>query len=137
MLAVPTMLVGLVDEAVRTGRDVSSFKGIMSGGAMVAPGLIAQVEAAFGPTVQILYGQTECSGIATFYRPEEPDGSAVIICPRRGSCLSRRVRGRPRHDPAGRPGVTAIRSPINIGGARPLDARGHSVTSSLIHEHKG
>ena len=65
MLAVPTMLVGLVDEAVRTGRDVSSFKGIMSGGAMVAPELIARVKAAFGPTVQIVYGQTECSPAIT------------------------------------------------------------------------
>ena len=44
MLGVPTMLVGLVDEALRSGRDVSSFKGIMSGGAMVAPELIARVK---------------------------------------------------------------------------------------------
>jgi fatty-acyl-CoA synthase len=65
LLGVPTMLVGLVDEAVRTGRDVSSFKGIMSGGAMVAPELIARVKAAFGPTVQIIYGQTECSPVIT------------------------------------------------------------------------
>ncbi|WP_309662074.1 AMP-binding protein [Sphingomonas sp.] len=65
LLGVPTMLVALVDEAVRSGRDVSSFQRIMSGGAMVAPELINRVRAAFGPTVQIVYGQTECSPVIT------------------------------------------------------------------------
>jgi fatty-acyl-CoA synthase len=65
LLAVPTMLVALTDEAVRSGRDVSSFERIMSGGAMVAPELISRVRAAFGPTVQIVYGQTECSPVIT------------------------------------------------------------------------
>jgi fatty-acyl-CoA synthase len=65
LLAVPTMLVGLADEAVRSGADVSSFKGIFSGGAMVAPELIARVKSVFGPTVQIIYGQTECSPVIT------------------------------------------------------------------------
>ena len=65
LLAVPTMLVGLVDEASRSGRDVSSLHRIMSGGAMVAPELINQVRAAFGPTTQIVYGQTECSPMIT------------------------------------------------------------------------
>lgn len=65
LLGVPTMLVALVDEAVRSGRDVSSFKRIMSGGAMVAPELINRVRAAFGPTVEIVYGQTECSPVIT------------------------------------------------------------------------
>jgi len=65
LLGVPTMLVALVDEAVRSGGDVSSFKRIMSGGAMVAPELINRVRAAFGPTVEIVYGQTECSPVIT------------------------------------------------------------------------
>ncbi|HEU5286332.1 MAG TPA: AMP-binding protein, partial [Sphingomicrobium sp.] len=63
LLAVPTMLVGLVDEAVRSGADVSSFRGIMSGGAVVAPELISRVKAVFGTIVQIVYGQTECSPV--------------------------------------------------------------------------
>ena len=65
LLGVPTMLVALVDEAVRSGRDVSSFRRIMSGGAMVAPELVNRVKAAFGPTVEILYGQTETSPVIT------------------------------------------------------------------------
>ena len=65
LLGVPTMLVALVDEAVRSGRDVSSFRRIMSGGAMVAPELVNRVKSAFGPTVEILYGQTESSPVIT------------------------------------------------------------------------
>jgi fatty-acyl-CoA synthase len=61
LLGVPTMLVALVDEALRSGRDVSSLKRIMSGGAMVAPELVRKAQAVFGATVQIVYGQTETS----------------------------------------------------------------------------
>jgi len=71
LLGVPTMLVALVDEAVRSGRDVSSFRRIMSGGAMVAPELINRVKAVFGPTVQIVYGQTECSPAITMARHDD------------------------------------------------------------------
>lgn len=80
LLAVPTMLVALVDEAVRGGRDVSSFERIMSGGAMVAPELISRVRAAFGPTVQIVYGQTECSPVITmvWHDDELADLTATI-----------------------------------------------------------
>jgi fatty-acyl-CoA synthase len=65
LLGVPTMLVALCDEAGRSGLQGSSLRRIMSGGAMVAPELIARVRAAFGPTVQIVYGQTECSPVIT------------------------------------------------------------------------
>ncbi|HUE80448.1 MAG TPA: AMP-binding protein [Sphingomicrobium sp.] len=71
MFGVPTMLVALVDEAVRSGRDVSSLKRILSGGAMVAPELVNRVRAAFGPTVQIAYGQTECSPVITMARHDD------------------------------------------------------------------
>jgi fatty-acyl-CoA synthase len=63
LFAVPTMLVALADEAVRSGRDVSSFGRIMSGGAMVAPELVNGMHEVFGPMVQIAYGQTECSPV--------------------------------------------------------------------------
>ena len=71
MLAVPTMLVGLLDEAVRSGRDVTSVKGITSGGAMVAPELINRARAVFGATIQIIYGQTECSPGITMARGDD------------------------------------------------------------------
>ncbi len=61
LLGVPTMITALVDEAQRSGRDVSSVRGIMSGGAMVAPELVRKTQAVFGSAIQIIYGQTECS----------------------------------------------------------------------------
>ena len=65
LLGVPTMLVALVEEAERSGRDVSSVRRILSGGAMVAPDLVRRAQAVFGSTVQIVYGQTESSPVIT------------------------------------------------------------------------
>ena len=65
ILGVPTMLVALVDEVRRSGRDVSSTRRIMSGGAMVAPELCKATRAVFGAPVQIVYGQTETSPVIT------------------------------------------------------------------------
>jgi len=65
ILGVPTMLVALVDEVEKSGRDVSSISRIMSGGAMVAPELCKKVKAVFGAPIQIVYGQTESSPVIT------------------------------------------------------------------------
>ena len=70
LLVVPTMLIALLDEVDRTGRQVS-FKGIMSGGSMVGPDVINRVKATFGATVQIVYGQTECSPVITMSRRDD------------------------------------------------------------------
>ena len=65
ILGVPTMLVALIDEVEKSGRDVSSIQRIMSGGAMVAPELCKKASAAFGAPIQIVYGQTEASPVIT------------------------------------------------------------------------
>ncbi len=65
ILGVPTMIVALIEEARTSGRDVSSVKRMMSGGAMVAPELIRNAEACFGSIIQIVYGQTEASPVIT------------------------------------------------------------------------
>ncbi len=65
ILGVPTMLVALIDEAQKSGRDVSSVKRIMSGGAMVAPELCKKAKAVLGAPIQIVYGQTETSPVIT------------------------------------------------------------------------
>ncbi len=70
LLVVPTMLIALLDEVDRTGRHVA-FKGIMSGGSMVGPDVINRVKATFGATVQIVYGQTECSPVITMARRDD------------------------------------------------------------------
>jgi fatty-acyl-CoA synthase len=64
-LGVPTMLVALVEEVRRSGRDVSSVQRIMSVGSMVAPQLCRDADAVFGAPIQIVYGQTETSPVLT------------------------------------------------------------------------
>ncbi len=65
VLGVPTMLVALIDVARRSGADMSSVRGILSGGAMVAPELCRQAQATFGAPIQIIYGQTETCPVIT------------------------------------------------------------------------
>lgn len=65
LLGVPTMIVALIDEAQRSGRDVSSVRRMMSGGAMVAPELVRKAKEVFGSMIQIVYGQTESSPVIT------------------------------------------------------------------------
>ena len=65
ILGVPTMLVALIAEVRRAGRDVSSVKRLMSGGAMVAPQLCHDAKEVFGAPIQIVYGQTETSPVQT------------------------------------------------------------------------
>lgn len=65
VLGVPTMLVALIDEVRRSGRNVSSISRIMSGGAMVAPQLCRASQETFGAPIQIVYGQTETSPVLT------------------------------------------------------------------------
>ncbi len=66
MFGVPTMIVAMIDEVEKSGRDVSSIKRIQSGGSMVAPELVRKAEAVFGSMIQIVYGQTESSPVITF-----------------------------------------------------------------------
>jgi fatty-acyl-CoA synthase len=65
VFGVPTMLVALIDEVRKSGRDVSSTQRMMSGGAMVAPELCRQARDVFGAPIQIVYGQTESSPVIT------------------------------------------------------------------------
>ncbi len=71
MLGVPTMIVALVEEAVKSGRDMSSIRRIMSGGAMVPPELDRKAQSAFGSVIQIVYGQTEASPVITQTRHDD------------------------------------------------------------------
>jgi fatty-acyl-CoA synthase len=64
-LGVPTMLVALIAEIEKSGRDMSAVKRMMSGGAMVAPELCRKAKEVFGCPIQIVYGQTESSPLIT------------------------------------------------------------------------
>lgn len=64
-LAVPTMMVAMLENLEATPRDHSSMKAIISGGAMVAPTLVDQAMKHWKCAIQVVYGQTECSPVAT------------------------------------------------------------------------
>jgi fatty-acyl-CoA synthase len=71
MLGVPTMIVALIEAVEKSGRDVSSIRRIMSGGAMVPPELVRKAQATFGSVIQIVYGQTEASPVITQARHDD------------------------------------------------------------------
>jgi fatty-acyl-CoA synthase len=65
VLAVPTMLISLLNHPDRTKRDLSSLHTMMSGGATVPAELVRRVKKTFGCLFSITFGQTETSGPAT------------------------------------------------------------------------
>jgi fatty-acyl-CoA synthase len=70
-LAVPTMLLALLDHPDRGGRDLSSLAAVVSGGAVVPAELVRRVKDAFGCVFTITYGQTETCGPITETAPTD------------------------------------------------------------------
>ena len=64
-VAVPTMLVAMLDADGASPRELSSVTHIFSGGAMVPPEIVRQVCDRFGCAFFIVYGQTEASPLIT------------------------------------------------------------------------
>ncbi len=65
---VPTMLIAMLAEQARQPRDLSSLKIVFSGATTVPMEVVRQVEAQFGVTLIIGYGQTETSPAITHTR---------------------------------------------------------------------
>lgn len=64
-LGVPTMLVALLESLAARPRDVTSISMVISGGSMVPPEVIRQVQQAYDCPFQTVYGQTETSPVLT------------------------------------------------------------------------
>ena len=62
---VPTMLIALMEHPDFATRDISSLRVVGSGGAQVPAELVRRIEAALGVQFGIVFGQTECSAVAT------------------------------------------------------------------------
>ena len=77
ILGVPTMLVALLEALEKEPADVSSLKDFSSGGAMVAPELIRNIQRVFSCRFSTLYGQTETSPVIT---QNFPDDSIDNVC---------------------------------------------------------
>ncbi|MCP5027862.1 MAG: AMP-binding protein [Actinomycetia bacterium] len=69
--AVPTMLIAAMEHPDFATRDLSSWTGVVSGGAQVPEALVRQIEEALGLDFTIIYGQTECSPTLTNTHPHD------------------------------------------------------------------
>src|SRR3954468_8402846 len=64
MVAVPTMLVAMLEHPSFASTDLSSVKAICSGGSTVPATLVTLLEQKLGAPFTIVFGQTECSPVA-------------------------------------------------------------------------
>ena len=71
MLAVPTMLIAMMEHPDFATRDVSSLKTICSGGSSVPAALVRRIEETLGVQFSIIYGQTEASPGITLIKPDD------------------------------------------------------------------
>ena len=79
-LAVPTMLIALLEAQRLSPRDLSSLKVIISGGAVVPIEIVKRVKQEFGVDFSIIFGQTETSPIVTTTRlHDSPEDTAQSL----------------------------------------------------------
>ncbi len=68
---VPTMLVAMMEHPDFATRDLSSLRTVVSGGSTVPAPLVRRIEAELGVDFVIVFGQTECSPVASMTRPTD------------------------------------------------------------------
>jgi fatty-acyl-CoA synthase len=69
MIGVPTMLIAMMEHPNFPTTDLSSVKAICSGGSTVPAALVQTLEQRIGAPFTIVFGQTECSPVATMTSP--------------------------------------------------------------------
>jgi fatty-acyl-CoA synthase len=71
MIGVPTMLVAMMEHPAFGGTDLSHVQGICSGGSTVPAALVRRFEEQLKAPFTIVFGQTECSPVASMTRPDD------------------------------------------------------------------
>jgi fatty-acyl-CoA synthase len=71
LVGVPTMLIGMLEHPDFRERDTSSIHTMTSGGSTVPAALVKQFEEELGAEFTIVFGQTECSPVASMTRPDD------------------------------------------------------------------
>ena len=71
LIGVPTMLIGILEHPDFSKRDISSIHTMTSGGSTVTTALVQRFEERLGAEFTIVFGQTECSPVASMTRPED------------------------------------------------------------------
>ena len=65
MVGVPTMHIAILEHPDFATRDISSIEAIDSGGSLVPEALVRRLEEELGAPFTIVFGQTECSPVAS------------------------------------------------------------------------
>jgi len=65
------MLIAIIEHPTFAERDLSSIHTMTSGGATVPAALVQRFEESLGATFTIVFGQTECSPVASMTRPDD------------------------------------------------------------------
>ena len=71
MLGVPTMLVAMMEHPDFASADLSQVQAICSGGSLVPAPMVRRLEEQLGAPFTIVFGQTECSPVASMTRPTD------------------------------------------------------------------
>lgn len=86
MLGVPTMLVAMMEHPKFAEADLSHVRAICSGGSLVPAPMVRRLEETLGAPFTIVFGQTECSPVASMTQPHDTieDKAATIGPPMPG-----------------------------------------------------
>ncbi len=100
IFGVPTMLIAMMEHPDFATRDLSSLKYASSGGSTVPAALVERLEDTLGIQFTIVFGQTECSPVASMVNPDDsledkantlgesmPNTETKIIDPESGETL--------------------------------------------------
>ena len=80
MGGVPTMLLAMMEHPDFAKRDLSSLRVVGSGGSTVPAEIVRRIQSTLGVKFSIVFGQTECSAVATQTRLDDsPDDKAETI----------------------------------------------------------
>ncbi len=71
ILGVPTMLVAMMEHPDFASTDMSHVEALCSGGSLVPAPLVKQFEERLGAPFTIVFGQTECSPVASMTKPTD------------------------------------------------------------------
>ena len=71
MIGVPTMLIAMMEHPGFAATDLSKVQGICSGGSLVPEALVRRFEQQLKAPFTIVFGQTECSPVASMTRPDD------------------------------------------------------------------
>ena len=81
-LAVPTMLIAMMEHPEFATRDITSLQTVCSGGSTVPAALVRRIEETLGVQFSIIYGQTEASPGITLIKPDDsPIDKATTLGP--------------------------------------------------------